>query len=335
MATITATKAGNWSDTTVWDLSRVPAAGDDVALGGYVIVWDSGARIPATSGTLTSISSTGSAGQISLDLSSAFCDSGCSLYVTTFTGGTGPATTGTLLVTGTTSNVLTLTTTDITTSSNSYAVNHTGTGTINVYGNMTSVTGSLGCLRLTGTGTIHYYGPGTIQAGGGHGIAVFAAGTVIIDGSTGDVNVIGSNTGAQTVFGIVITSGAGAATLTFSGPVNVTGGSAATLTTGDSTAGIGNLSTTSTWTASGETIFSFSGFSPPWVGYAPAWQPTTGYIKMYTGASTGQAANTEFPQVLPAKDIREGVTSGSVTGTLSYPTLITKILTESGWTKGI
>jgi len=40
MATITATKSGNWSDITVWDLGRVPIAGDDVALAGYTIVWD-------------------------------------------------------------------------------------------------------------------------------------------------------------------------------------------------------------------------------------------------------------------------------------------------------
>ncbi len=109
MATITATKAGNWSDTTVWDLGRIPAAGDDVALAGYVIVWDTAlTRIPSTSGTLTSISSTGTAGQISLALDDAAFHGGAGLYATTITAGTKPTDYGILKVTGTTDHVLTL-----------------------------------------------------------------------------------------------------------------------------------------------------------------------------------------------------------------------------------
>ena len=53
MSTITATKAGNWSDTTVWDLGRIPANGDTVDLHGYVVNLDV-ATIPAT-GTLAGI----------------------------------------------------------------------------------------------------------------------------------------------------------------------------------------------------------------------------------------------------------------------------------------
>ena len=44
MPTITATKAGNWSDTTVWDLGRVPASGDNIVLGGYAITLDAAAE---------------------------------------------------------------------------------------------------------------------------------------------------------------------------------------------------------------------------------------------------------------------------------------------------
>lgn len=58
--TNTATKAGNWSDTTVWDQGHVPEAGEDVALGGYVITWNVATVpiIPAT-GSLGTITSTG------------------------------------------------------------------------------------------------------------------------------------------------------------------------------------------------------------------------------------------------------------------------------------
>ena len=40
MATITATKTGNWSDTTVWDLARAPLDGDTVLAVTYTITFD-------------------------------------------------------------------------------------------------------------------------------------------------------------------------------------------------------------------------------------------------------------------------------------------------------
>lgn len=56
MATVNATKAGNWSDATVWSTGIVPVAGEDVSLVTYAVAMNV-ARIPAT-GTLLSLTAT-------------------------------------------------------------------------------------------------------------------------------------------------------------------------------------------------------------------------------------------------------------------------------------
>jgi len=86
----TATKAGNWSDTTVWDLGHVPTEGEDVALASYIVVWDVATiqRIPATGslGTITAATT----GTITMDISNAAClTSGtCQINFTTAAAGT-------------------------------------------------------------------------------------------------------------------------------------------------------------------------------------------------------------------------------------------------------
>ena len=89
MATVKATKAGNWSDTTVWDGdSHVPIDGDAVDLDGFIVAMDV-ERIPATSGTLLSLGSPAKAGQLTIALDSAtFHTSGAKIFATTITGGT-------------------------------------------------------------------------------------------------------------------------------------------------------------------------------------------------------------------------------------------------------
>ncbi len=91
-----ALKAGNWSDTTVWNTvanecgGTIPVSGDNVALASYIIVWDvaSVPKIPATGrlGTITAASS----GTITVDMSSAACHTSgdCAVYFTTASAGT-------------------------------------------------------------------------------------------------------------------------------------------------------------------------------------------------------------------------------------------------------
>jgi hypothetical protein len=308
----------------------VPQADDDVALAGYVIVWDTSlTRIPAT-GTLTSITSTGTAGQISLALDNAAFHGGASLYCTTITAGTKPATAGILLITGTTDHVLTLTVGIgvgegiIGGSDSAQGVRQTGTGTINVIGNISSGTGisSHGFVSVAAS-TVNV--TGDISASGGPTTVGF------YNNSTGNVSVVGNITGgsdASNNYNYGLYNGSNASV---SVDGIITGGTGSWNSIGLCNASTGNVTlSTSTKLIAGTRGAAYSGKSP-------AWQPdSTSFAKFYVGASFGQAANTEFPQVLAAANIKAGVTSGSVTGTfmIMLKTFV-KILTESGWVNGV
>jgi hypothetical protein len=60
MAMIKATKAGNWTDTTVWDLARIPAVGDTIDLAGFKVVFN--ADFPAIASVLDTDTVNGVAG---------------------------------------------------------------------------------------------------------------------------------------------------------------------------------------------------------------------------------------------------------------------------------
>ena len=308
MATITATKAGNWSDTTVWDLGRIPEAGDDVALAGYVIVWDTAqTRIPAT-GTLTSISSTGKAGQISLALDDAAFHGGASIYATTITAGTKPATSGIILISGTTDHIITITTGTEAgqgvfggagSTANTYGINHNSTGTLNFIGRSTGG-------NLTNNEGIYSNVAGIINVTGnlyGNPMGYQSRG---LYNNNGTVNVTGNIYGGSGTgllqYGLWNVSG----TVTIDGIIN--GGTGV----GD---GYGIMNSAGNVTLSANTTL-INNVAVAYAGKTPAWQPaSTSYAKFYVGASFGQAANTEFPQVLAAENIKSGVTSGSVVGT--------------------
>ena len=58
--TITAIKAGNWNDATVWDLNRIPVVGDTIDLGGFYVVFN--ADFPAIGNVLETDTVNGVAG---------------------------------------------------------------------------------------------------------------------------------------------------------------------------------------------------------------------------------------------------------------------------------
>jgi hypothetical protein len=387
MATFTATKAGNWSDVTVWrgatatwagtnnyalndyvqptvpntyiykvttdngssgageptwpttvggtvadgDLvwtceAGIPQANDDVALAGYVIVWDTAqTRIPAT-GTLTAISSTGTAGQISIALDDAAFHGGASLNATTITAGTKPATAGIILTTGSTDHVLTITGNIVGgTDSSSAGIYHNSTGSLVVNGTVTAGTASYTFgieNNTTGSVTVSGLVTGGSSGTDPHGVINRTTGTVTLlagcaagatgqglyNSSTGTLSITGSVTGGSGTLIHGITNN-GAATVSLNGVI--TGG------TGNAAIGFNNFSTGNVTLSATSQLVQGSG-GAAYNGKSPAWtSPTTGGFKGYIGASFGQAANTLFPQQVSAGNLKSGVVSGAVTGTYS------------------
>lgn len=281
-ATITATKAGNWSDTSVWDLGRIPAAGDDVALAGYDIVWDTSiTRIPA-SGTLASITSPGT-GHITLDLSDAAFHGGASIYSTKIQAGTKIASDkGILTVTGTTDHVLTI---NVGTTPNgliggseseSYGCHSSTTGTINVIGDILSGAGSYRIgMAFWGNGSLNV--TGSIYGGKGNAVSLATTGASAFTG-----NITGGT--ANTANGVYVT---GSGTISVNGIL--TGGTA----TQYSYALYNHSGTNVTFSSNTKLIYGTA--SAAYTGKAAAWQPAaSSYMKQYVGTGFGQEANTEF-----------------------------------------
>ena len=107
--TCTATKAGNWNDTSVWTgscNSTYPQAGDAVVLAGYVVAMNV-ARIPA-SGSLASINGATTSSQITVDMSATGINGNATIDCGTgnITGG---GVSGTIITTVASTNTLTIT----------------------------------------------------------------------------------------------------------------------------------------------------------------------------------------------------------------------------------
>lgn len=131
MATITAQAGGNWSDTSTWDLDRIPQDGDDVNLSSYTVVWDASALTIPASGTLNSL--TNSSGKLTLALTLGNATLNC----TTIQAGAGPL----LQPTGTTTNKLTINCSSLIAGSmtNAHAIYSTITnGYMDIYANTIS-----------------------------------------------------------------------------------------------------------------------------------------------------------------------------------------------------
>jgi len=134
MATITAAKAGNWSDTTVWNGGVVPGNGDTADFNGFVIAMDI-ATIPA-SGTLLEIRSPAKVGQLTIALNAL---ANRVINATTITPGTVGAT-GFIRVNDTTTNSLTIN--GNTESGPSVGIYRNSNGPLFINGNLTGGTGN-------------------------------------------------------------------------------------------------------------------------------------------------------------------------------------------------
>jgi hypothetical protein len=291
MGTWTAQRAGNWSVTSdngasPWSdggaqtaLSAIPAAGDDVALAGFVVTWDAGiAAIPAT-GSLASITSTGTAGQLAINLADAAFHGGATLNCTTITAGTKPTTVGLILVTGT-DHTLTINATTINggTNTNSCGINNAATTGVVII-NATTINGGTSSFAYgvyhsgnTGTTTINANLIGG-SGGGANGLNISATGTVTING-------------------------------------NVTGG------TGTQSSGVTHAAAATATLGAGYYIKSGTG-GVGWSGRPPVWNPNADmYIEWYTnGALNKHYYDIPSEANVRDNDTVAGVTGTMVTRT--------------------
>jgi hypothetical protein len=293
-----------WSTTGNWDQSHVPLAGEDVVIPtGLVAVIDV-ARIPATTGTLGTITGTGT-GQITLALDT---NGNTGIYATSITPGTIGAT-GLINVTGTTGNTLTV-------GSGTYpCVLHTGTTTSStcIFFNTTGILAATADITMEAAaagrgienelaGTVNYVGNITCasttnnQSGIYNKVlgAVTVTGNITAGGGVGSHGVNNITTGALTINNSLITGGAG---LTSYGvqSTNV----APTFNNVNMVSGTKSLG---------------------YFGYPPTWTPSpavTNYIKVGT-VTFAPINDGGTPILLPTTVLKDLVVGGgtqSITGT--------------------
>lgn len=206
-ATITANATGNWWTGGTWVGGVVPAAGDAVVIPtGVAVTWDNaGTRIPATSGSLLSLTATGT-GSMVINLTTV--GASCSLNATTIQAGTNSS--GFLQCSaGGVGVVLTVNGTSLTggTATGAYGIAFTSTRGMAL--NFTTITGGSGSLAH---GVFHSNATGTITStckfvGGSntssYGCRVDLAGPLIhtgdIEGGTGTAAFGVHNAGGATV----------------------------------------------------------------------------------------------------------------------------------------
>ena len=194
--TVTRTKNGTgWVDVTAWNTGVAPVAGQDCAMAGYVITLVAGeTTIPVGGGSLTSITSTGTAGQIVVPLATV---GDCAISATTIQCGTAM---GIVKITGSASGktltVTFATATGGTTTNANCIYNNCTFGTLlaigNVNGSVANTNGH-GILQDNG-GNVSLTGNPTGGCTGGsitsHGIYFSSYGTLTVTGNpTGAGNV--------------------------------------------------------------------------------------------------------------------------------------------------
>jgi hypothetical protein len=193
MAIVYATKPGVWSDTTVWNTGALPTSADDVYSNTFTVTIDTSPTVLSISSTATTGVTAGGLFVISANGITLTADVGSGNTVLSVTVGAGLS-----------ANVVG----NITSSagSNSQAVNFSGSGTLNITGNVLSGPAggsnfSLG-VNLSGAGTLNITGSctgGSAGGGGPDGVRINGTGTANITGicaagtsGSGAVNIGGT-----------------------------------------------------------------------------------------------------------------------------------------------
>jgi hypothetical protein len=149
MATNAATKAGNWSDTTLWSLGHIPTNGEDVNLMSYAVVIDGSGVIPA-SGNLASIGAT-TTGYLSYAVTLGNLTINVTGNITNGTSGL-----GLIQLSGNSANTVTI-------NANTFTVVSSG---VTVYVNCTNTNIILNGNVVGGSGTVSIVGESTVEVNG-------------------------------------------------------------------------------------------------------------------------------------------------------------------------
>jgi hypothetical protein len=156
MANVFATKTGNWSDPTVWNTGALPTAADDVWANNFVVT----VNVTTTVRTIRNRSTTGITAGGRFDLangSDLSCTQDPGFYV-----GSGALMTFSrpLPESATIRGILPVDFSGM--ASGSTNINHSGTGTVNIVGNMRrveiGVAGFASAITITGGGVLNYIG---------------------------------------------------------------------------------------------------------------------------------------------------------------------------------
>jgi len=279
-----------WNDAGNWSLGHVPTDTEDVALGGFVVAINC-ARIPAAANSrLGTITSAGTAGQLTLDLN---VNGSTGLYATTITPGT-IGVGGFIVVIGATANTFTV---DVTTlaagaTSSNIGIYFNSTGSIIGTGALLAGTAANGhALVNQTTGTVTWTGPVSSNSNSGRGLKNVSTGSVVVNN--------GPVTGGSV--GIAIENGS-------TGPISINdcilqGG------TGNGTHALISPSVAPTFS---NVQLVHSAKATAYYGWLPTWTPAI------TDYQTWGAVEWVSVTALTAANIRKSIVSGHITGTYAF-----------------
>ncbi|WP_020597879.1 hypothetical protein [Spirosoma panaciterrae] len=338
MALVYATKAGNWSDTTVWNTGALPGSGDDVFASGWAVTINQNISARSLNTYASGSASAGggftNAGGYTVSVTNGY-NGGTTTCLTlgalgcSVTGdSTGGPTGGAIGINVASSLVGTVTYVGNATANGtaSYGLQNLGTATVNMTGNATGSNNTTGTgVNNASTGTINMTGNAYGGTGNGaHGVNNGAGGIVNVTGTAtggGFSNAYGvnnANTGTATINGIAIAGSAAPGAVNVStGTMRVTRAVASTGSsisiagvTGSVVGGLTVVKELEFGTGGQVPVSGFVKFDNSTAIKAQVRRENNTNVNLIDTASGGYPANS---------DVRYGVTNGSGTGTMRVP----------------